>query len=529
MNVFDDKHDFIRETHKPFTPLPTIYEERTTKQKWRPTSIISEVSIEHHMSSTTKRHFKNRHDDSSTKSTAAQNSNRHLEYAESTSPHQNTPPKLTHQILSERKTPYKVYGDTRVRIPLSTPKSNADDDYINMKITSHAIKEGRRMNKRQSNFTSFRARKRETPKEWVERQQKEIYKQHHNKPFEKIDNPSQYTPSKSTHQILSAREIPYTGYDDTRKWIPLSSPKSNEDDDYINMNMISHSGLASLSPSGGSSLLQHPSSKKSNSFKSNATGGTYSSVSSCSHLSTSLSLPSPYTSKDDADHHTTTMPDPISDISCPIPVPSIPISALEVTTPIASPCSLLPMSSLSPSIFKDDDNYNPTPIMPDSISDVLSSSIQVPTVPASALEDAINFFTNFIIDTSFSLAKEQAPLPNNQTNTLHSEQQCNLSYCATKHHPQVVLSAQQATSPSKVTDHNCHASSASSLRTATLLQNTIMVVVLMTSSAPDYLFPNPSLPLPPPQPGEAPGTCIHHPSPRFPNDPPPIPLPPHPG
>ena len=307
MNVFDDKHDFIRETHKPFTPLRTIYEERTTKQKWRPTSIISEVSIEHHMSSTTKRHFKNRHDDSSTKSTAAQNSNRHLEYAESTPPHQNTPPKLTHQILSERKTPYKVYGDTRVRIPLSTPKSNADDDYINMKITSHAIKEGRRMNKRQSNFTSFRARKRETPKEWVERQQKEIYKQHHNKPFEKIDNPSQYTPSKSTHQILSAREIPYTGYDDTRKWIPLSSPKSNEDDDYINMNMISHSGLASLSPSGGSSLLQHPSSKKSNNFKSNATGGTYSSVSSCSHLSTSLLLTSPFTSKDDADHHTTTM------------------------------------------------------------------------------------------------------------------------------------------------------------------------------------------------------------------------------
>ena len=35
---------------------------------------------------------------------------------------------------------------------------------------------------------------------------------------------------------------------------------------------------------------------------------------------------------------------------------------------------------------------------------------------------------------------------------------------------------------------------------------------------------------PPPQPGEAPGTCIHHPTPRFPNDPPPtIPLPPHPG
>jgi hypothetical protein len=77
-----------------------------------------------------------------------------------------------------------------------------------MKITSHAIKEGRRMNKRQSNFTSFRARKRETPKEWVERQQKEIYKQHHNKLFAKIDNPSQYTRPKSTHQILSAREIP---------------------------------------------------------------------------------------------------------------------------------------------------------------------------------------------------------------------------------------------------------------------------------------------------------------------------------
>jgi len=123
MNVFDDKHDFIRQTHKPFTPLPTIYEERTTKQKWRPTSIISKVIIAHHISSTTKRHFKNRHDDSSTKSTAAQNSNRHLEYAESTPPHQNTPPKLTHQILSERKTPYKGNGDTRVRIPLSTPKN----------------------------------------------------------------------------------------------------------------------------------------------------------------------------------------------------------------------------------------------------------------------------------------------------------------------------------------------------------------------------------------------------------------------
>jgi hypothetical protein len=300
------------------------------------------------------------------------------------------------------------------------------------------------------------------------------------------------------------------------------APKSNEDNDYINMNMISHSGLASLSPSQGSSLLQHSSSKKSNNFKSDATGGTYSSVSSCSHLSTSLLLTSPFTStsllltspftsKDDADHHTTTMPDRISDISCPIPVPSIPISALEVATPIASPCSLLPMSSLSPSIFKDDDDYNPTTIMPDSISDVLSSSIQVPTVvPASALEDAINFFTNFIIDTSFSLAKEQAPLPNNQTDTLHSEQQGNLSYCATKHHPQVGLSAQQATSPFKVTNHNYHASSACSLRTATLLQNTTMVVVLMISSAPDYLFPNPSLPPPPPQPGEAPGTCIHH-------------------
>jgi len=137
-----------------------------------------------------------------------------------------------------------------------------------MKITSHAIKERRRMNKRQSNVTSFHARKRETPKEWVERQQTEIYKQHHNKPFEKIDNPSQYTPSKSTHQILSTREIPYTGYDNTRKWIPLSSPKRGEDDDYINMNMnmISHSGLASLSPSGGSSLPRHPSSKKSNNW-----------------------------------------------------------------------------------------------------------------------------------------------------------------------------------------------------------------------------------------------------------------------
>ena len=127
-----------------------------------------------------------------------------------------------------------------------------------MKITSQAIKEGRRMKKGQSNFTSFCARKRETPKEWVERQQ--IYKQYHNKPFEKIGNPSQYAPPKATHQILSVREIPYTGYDNTQKWIPLSSPKSNEDDDYnMNMNIISHSGLASLSPSGGSSLLQHPS------------------------------------------------------------------------------------------------------------------------------------------------------------------------------------------------------------------------------------------------------------------------------
>jgi hypothetical protein len=35
---------------------------------------------------------------------------------------------------------------------------------------------------------------------------------------------------------------------------------------------------------------------------------------------------------------------------------------------------------------------------------------------------------------------------------------------------------------------------------------------------------------PPSQPGgEALGTCVHHPTPRFPNDPPPIPLPPHPG
>ena len=116
------------------------------------------------------------------------------------------------------------------------------------------------------------------------------------------------------------------------------------------------------------------------------------------------------------------------------------------------------------------------------------------------------------------------------TQPLHSEQQGNLSYCATKHHPQGGLSAQQATSPFKVTNHNYHASSACSLRTATLLQNTTMVVVLMISSAPDYLFPKPSLPPPPTQPGEAPGTCIHHPpSPRFPNDPPPIPLPPHPG
>jgi hypothetical protein len=47
MNIFDDKHNFIRETHKPFTPLPTIYEERTTKQKWRPMS-ISKVFIAHH-------------------------------------------------------------------------------------------------------------------------------------------------------------------------------------------------------------------------------------------------------------------------------------------------------------------------------------------------------------------------------------------------------------------------------------------------------------------------------------------------
>jgi hypothetical protein len=64
----------------------------------------------------------------------------------------------------------------------------------------------------------------------------------------------------------------------------------------------------------------------------------------------------------------------------------------------------------------------------------------VPNVPASALEDAINCFTNFIIDTSFYLAKEQAPLPITQTNTLCSEGQCNLSYCKTKHHPQVGLS-----------------------------------------------------------------------------------------
>jgi hypothetical protein len=149
MNVFDDKHDFIRETHKPFTPLPTVYEERTTKQKWRPRS-ISKVFIAHPMSSTTKRHFKNCHDDSSTKSTATQNANRHLKNTESTPPHQNTPPKLTHQILSERETPYKVYGNTQVRIPLSTPKSNAHNNYINMKITSHAMKEARKKNEQKT-------------------------------------------------------------------------------------------------------------------------------------------------------------------------------------------------------------------------------------------------------------------------------------------------------------------------------------------------------------------------------------------
>jgi hypothetical protein len=98
MNLFDDKHNFIRETHKPFTPLPAIHEERATKQKWRPMS-MREVFIAHHTSSSTKRHFKKRHDDSSTKSTAAQNTNRHLENTESTPRHQDTPPKLTHQSV----------------------------------------------------------------------------------------------------------------------------------------------------------------------------------------------------------------------------------------------------------------------------------------------------------------------------------------------------------------------------------------------------------------------------------------------
>jgi len=116
---------------------------------------MRDVFIEHHMSSSTKRHFKKRHNNSSTISTAAQNANRHLKNTELTPPHQNTPPQSTHQILSVRKIPYKVYGNTQVRIQFSTPKSNADDDYINMNMISHATKEERRIIKRQHHITSF--------------------------------------------------------------------------------------------------------------------------------------------------------------------------------------------------------------------------------------------------------------------------------------------------------------------------------------------------------------------------------------
>jgi hypothetical protein len=47
--------------------------------------------------------------------------------------------------------------------------------------------------------------------------------------YPKIDTASQYAPPKSTHQILSAPKIPYTGYDDTQKWIPHHHQKNNEE------------------------------------------------------------------------------------------------------------------------------------------------------------------------------------------------------------------------------------------------------------------------------------------------------------
>jgi hypothetical protein len=269
---------------------------------------------------------------------------------------------LTHQILSEHKTPYKVYGNTRVGIPFSTPKSNTDNNYINMNMISHATKEERRIIRRQRHITSFvGAHYREKVQDGAEH--KLLFnKKHQTKYNAKINNQSQvYTSPKGTHQILSAREIPYRGYDHTQKWIPLSTPKNNNNAD---VNIICKL-TPPPSPSRGSSLQ--------------------------------------------ADHHPKTMPDPMSDIS----------SATVV----------------------------------------------------SALEDAIHFFTHFILDTSLNLAEELAPLPITPNNTILSESPFCPATCKNEY----------------------HASSACLLRTvthlpnttATPLPNTTMVVVEISSSTPD--------------------------------------------